>query len=347
MSKEKDYFLENLAILFGASINVLEALDALKAEAQSRKLRRVIDAIKEDINSGYPLSKALERARIFPGHAISLIRIGEESGRLSENLKVVAAERQKDREFKSKIRSAMAYPLIVLTLTLLIGVGVSWFILPRLASVFAELEVELPAITKMLIASGRFLGDYGALVVPLVLLGFTTLVYLVFFFPYTRFIGEKILFVFPGTKYFIREIEVARFGYMLGNLLNAGLPIVPALESVCSVATFRVYKQFYVFLKDSIEAGNSLTRSFKNYGRLDRLFPRTATQMILAAEKSGALPEILGRVGEIYSAKTEVTIKSASAILEPVLLIIVWFGVLAVAIAIILPIYSLIGGFNP
>lgn len=347
MNKEKDYFLENLAMLFGASINIAEALKALEEESQSHRMRGVISVLREDIDAGYPLSKALERSAIFPEHVISLIRIGEESGRLPENLKVVAEERQKDREFKSKLRSAMAYPLIVLVLTLFIGIGISWFILPRLSRVFDELNVKLPAITRYLIAIGKYLGEYGAIVVPIFLASTALLFYLIFFYRRTKFIGERLLFVFPGIKYLIQQIEIARLGYVLGNLLEAGLPIVPALESLREATSFYLYRRFYNHLKENIEIGNSFEKSFRSYAGLSRLIPATATQMILTAEKSGKLSQTFLKIGQIYEAKTEITIKNISVILEPILLVIVWLGVLAVAIAIILPIYSLIGGFNP
>ena len=347
MGKEKDYFLENLAMLFSASINILEALDALKEETRSRKMRRVLGAVREDVDAGYALSKALAHTKMFPDHVISLLEIGEESGRLPENLQVVAEERAKDREFKSKLRSAMAYPMIVLTLTVVIGVGVAWFILPRLATVFEQLEVELPVITEALIALGDFLGLYGLYAVPLFLIAVFGFFYFLFFFRYTKFIGERILFALPGAKRLLQQVEIARFGFMMGNLLEAGLPLVPALHSVRNAASFYLYKHFYTNLAESIEEGNTFAASFEGNRRLRRLFPSTAIQMITAAEKSGALPRTFRRLGEIYGAKSDNTVKNIAVVLEPIMLIVVWLGVLAVAVAIILPIYSLIGGFNP
>src|SRR3989344_4489893 len=132
MLKEKDYFLENLATFSGASISIVESIDALLKDTESPKMRRIIQAMRDEVDSGVPLSRALEHRKIFPEHIISVIRLGEESGRLPENLKVVSRELEKDRELKSKLRSAMAYPVLVLTLTMVIGIGVAWFILPRL-----------------------------------------------------------------------------------------------------------------------------------------------------------------------------------------------------------------------
>lgn len=347
MNKEKDYFLENLATLFSASLDVTEALKALEDEMQTRRMRSVLQSVRVDIESGCSLSKALERAKIFPEHVISLIRIGEETGRLPENLEVVALERAKDREFRSKIRAAMIYPAIVLTLTVVVGAGISWFILPRLANVFGELGVDLPLITKYLIATGDFLSIYGLAIIPPFLVGFLLITFFIFFYSRTNFIGERILFAIPGTRKLLQEVELSRFGYILGNLLGAGLPIVPALHTLYEAATSNVYRKLYLHLKENIEIGNSFAKSFESFPHLRRLLPIIAVQMVISGERSGTLPKTFLKIGEIYGAKTELTLKNIATILEPVLLIIVWLGVLAVAIAIILPIYSLIGEFNP
>ncbi|MDP1689187.1 MAG: type II secretion system F family protein [bacterium] len=347
MTKEVDYFIENLATFTGASISVTEALDALIKDTKSRRMIRMIGAIREDVDSGVSLSKALESTNQFPEHVISLIRIGEESGRLPENLKVVGREMEKDRELKSKLRSAMAYPLIVLFLTLVIGIGVAWFILPNLAKVFSQLDIELPVITTILINFGIYLGLYGSIVIPIFLISIFSIVYIIFFYRRTNFIGERILFVIPGIKELIRQVEIARFGYVMGNLLDAGLPIVPALVSLEDATNFYVYRHFYKYLNENIESGNSFEKSFDGYPHISGILPVIVVQMILAAEKSGTLPQTFIKIGEIYEAKTEITIKNITIVLEPILLVIVWLGVLAVAVAIILPIYSLIGKFNP
>ncbi len=347
MLKEKDYFLENLATYAGASINITETLDALIKDTKSYRMKRIIEAIREDIDSGTSLSKALTKSKIFPEHVISLIRIGEESGRLPENLKVVSRELEKDRELRSKLRSAMAYPMLVLILTVVIGVCVAWFILPNLSKVFSQLDIELPYITEVLIKFGNYLGLHGTVVIPIFLGVVIFSVYFLFFYHRTSFLGERLLFVFPGIKELIKEVEIARFGYVLGNLLDAGLPIVPALQSLEAATSFYMYKRFYKYLKENIEIGNAFSQSLNGYPKLHKLFPVIVVQMISTAEKTGTLPQTFMKIGGIYEAKTETTIKNITVILEPVMLVIVWLGVLAVAVAIILPIYSLIGKFNP
>jgi len=132
----------------------------------------------------------------------------------------------------------------------------------------------------------------------------------------------------------------------LGTLLDAGLPIETALDSIKTSGAFIRYQKFYTFLKNSIESGNSFQKSFSHYRHINSLIPHSVQQMIIAGEQSGNLANILIKIGQSYTEKTEMTTKNIVIILEPILLIIVWLGVITVALSIILPIYSLIGGLN-
>ncbi len=344
--KERTYLIENVSMLIASGMGVLEALDAVRGDLRSKKMRRIVAAMRENIESGSPFWRALKQASIFPTHTISLVRIGEDSGKLAQNLRVISAQQEKERSFQSKIRSAMLYPVFVLSLTLTVGVGIAWFILPKLSLVFGQLRIELPLVTKLLISFGTFLGAYGNIVVPLAVVAMALLVYLIFYFPKTRRVGQSLLFIIPGIKQLIREIELARFGYLLGTLLQAGLPITQALASLAEATVFPHYKKFYAYLTSSVEEGNSFEKSFARFPGMRRLIPTPIQQLIITGEKSGHLPEALIHVSQNYEVKNEVTTKNLMVILEPILLVIVWLGVVAVALAVILPIYSLIGGLQ-
>ncbi len=140
LGQEKEYFVEQLSMLLSAGMPVITALSAIKKEIKSGRLKKIIEEVSVGIEAGSSISTALDSGGIFPQSTISLIRIGEKSGRLAENLKVVAKQQQKDKEFRSKTASAMMYPLFVFSLTIIVGLGIAWFILPRLATVFAQLK---------------------------------------------------------------------------------------------------------------------------------------------------------------------------------------------------------------
>jgi len=346
VKRDKQYFLENLSMLISSGMSMSNALDSIESEVNSKKMKKLITQIRNDINEGYPLWKTLDRTKLFPSHTISLVQIGEQTGRLAENLKIIHTQHTKDERLKSKIRSAMMYPVFVITLTVIIGIGIAWFILPKLATVFGQLKIKLPLITKFLIALGSFLQEHGSVVVPVFIVACLFIMYIIFYSPKTKIIGQSIIFKLPGIKNLIKQIEIARFGYILGILIGAGLPIMQALDSLEKIGSFPHYKKFYLHLKNNIGEGNSFQKVFSSYKNSREIFPLPIQQMIITAEKSGNLSEMLLKISSDFEEKTEETTKNLTIILEPVLLIIVWLGVVFIALAIILPIYSLIGQLN-
>ncbi|MBN1778987.1 MAG: type II secretion system F family protein, partial [Candidatus Buchananbacteria bacterium] len=170
LTSDRDYFVENISMLISSGMGVAQALAVCSSEVRSFRMKRIVKKINEEVESGSTLWRAFEKARLFPLSVIALIRVGEESGRLAENLQLVSSEQEKERIFKSRIRSAMMYPIFVLSLTVIIGVGIAWFILPKLALVFSQLKLKLPLVTQVLIGVGNFLGENGTMVIPVFLI---------------------------------------------------------------------------------------------------------------------------------------------------------------------------------
>jgi type II secretory pathway component PulF len=346
LGEEPYFFLENLSLLLAAGIPILDAIAATSSEIRSRRLQLILRALAQDIDAGKSLSVAIERTGLYLPHVASLIRIGERSGRLVENLKVIAVEQKKERFLRSRLRSASLYPLFVLVLAVIIGLFIAWFILPRLALVFLQLKIELPFLTKILIQFGLFLGSYGLYAVPIFLLCLIVLLFFIFSFSGTKIIGEHLLFLFPGVKRLIKETEITRFGYLLGSLISAGLPLPDALHSLSQATSFFRYQQFYLFLYTSVSDGNSFKKSFVLYKKTYVLIPVPVQQLVIAGEQSGTLSQTLINIGTEYEIKTDSSVKDLSVILEPILLVIVWVVVVAIALAVILPIYGLLGGLQ-
>ena len=342
--KERDYIVENLSTLIAANVNVIEAFSSIKNELKSRYLRDVLDQIIHSIRKGVPLWRALSESGLFADSVISLVRIGEQTGRLPQNLMVVADRNRKNRNFRSKLQSAMMYPVFVLGLTLIVGTGIAWFILPKLATVFGQLKVDLPLITELIIRLGELLGSHGIIIVPVFFVVIGLLFLLLFIFPRTKHLGQSLLFYVPGIGRLIKEVEVARFGYLFGTLLSAGIPIHDALLSLESSTPTRRYKKFYVYLRETINHGYSLQYAFSHYKGSRKLVPGPIQQMLITGEQSGHLSDMLVQVSAMYEEKIESTTKNVAVLLEPILLVIVWLGVMGIALAVILPIYSLLGG---
>lgn len=323
-----------------------QALTSLLETAHSKGMRQALNGLRTDIEAGISLSDALEKSGIVSTQTLALARMGEQSGHLVENMQLAAQQEEKRHIFRSKVRSALIYPAFVLGLTTVVGLGVAWFLLPKLAVTFDQLQVNLPAISKAMISLGVFLKAHGVIAVPLALLFMVLVVYVLFAMPKTKVIGQRILLVMPGISRLMREVEVAQFGYLLGTLLDAGLPVTKAINLLAGSTSLSQYRKFYLYLARSLEDGHTFQQSLQAYPKVSKLLPPAVQQMVIAGERSGSLSEVLSTIGRTYEQKSDITTQNLEAILEPILLVIVWVGVMLVAVAVIVPIYGLVGGLN-
>lgn len=342
---EKDYFAENLSMLLSAGISVSSAIEIINEGSSGRNYKKVLSTISNELDDGSPLWKTLDGRGIFNSSYIYMIKVGEASGRLTENLSIVAQQEVKSKSFHSKLTSALIYPGIILSLTLVIGIGVIWFVIPKMAKIFGDMRIVLPLPTKIMIGFGNFITQNPVLFASAIV-GILGLIVLLFFIPGTKKVGQAVLFHVPRIKDLLKEVEVARFGYVMYSLTQAGIPITDALLSIEQSTDLTPYKKFYHFLFQSVNDGNSLESSFRKYKKLKTLFPVNIQQMIVAGERSGNFISVLGKISGIYEEKIEITSKNLSVILEPMLLFIVWLGVLFLALSVIMPIYGLIGGLD-
>lgn len=322
-------------------MSIITAVSSLKEEIPSKRMQKIVEQIHAKLQSGSSFSDTLEEVQILSPHTLSLVRAGESSGRLTENLKVIVLQNEKENLFRSKIRSSLMYAMIVVTMAIVIGTGTAIFTLPRLASFFGELDAELPALTRGLIAIGAFLSNFGFIIIPIFLIILIIAFYFIFSFPKTKFIGHSLLFKTPVIKTLIKQAELARFGFLLGTMLDAGLSAREALANLPDTTTFLNYKEFYIYLKEKITAGNSFQTCFTSYPKVKKLLPSAVRQLIIAGEKSGKLSESLLRIGKMYEAKVEATARNLPTLLEPILILIIGLMVALLALGTILPIYNL------
>ncbi|MFA5080491.1 MAG: type II secretion system F family protein [Candidatus Paceibacterota bacterium] len=345
LKEDKKYFLENLAMLIGAGVPINKSLALISNEVGSFKMKNLIKKMIENLEGGRSFSEVIKNSNLFSSQVFSLVKVGEKSGNLVDNLKILVEQQKKEESFRSKIATAVIYPFIILILSIFIVGGISFFLLPKLSKIFKDMNVDLPAITKTLMSFTAFLESYGIIAIPLILFFLIFLFYFLFIRTKTKFIGQYLSFNLFGGKRIIQENELARFGYNMGILLKSGLPIIECFDSLIDATDFYSYRDFYKDLKENIAEGKSFSYSFQSKSA-DNLIPRPIQQMISVSENSGNLPETMFNIGKIYEEKIDNTTKNLAVILEPVLLVIIWIGVLLLSLAILLPIYGLIGNFN-
>ncbi len=345
-AKEEDYFFENLSILMSSGMPISEAILSLKREVRTPRMIKNISVLEQEVNNGASLYIALEKSQLLPKHFGDLIRVGENSGLLVDNFNIIVGQRQKERIFRSQIKVAMAYPVGVFAVAIMIGIGITWFLLPRLSSVFSQLQIKLPWITQVMINFGQFIGHSGYYVLPIAVLVIFLFFYFLFYHKKTKSAGEWIILHLPKVKKIIQDAEISRFSYLMGSLLGAGLPIDVTIGFLADSANIGAYKKFYNFLRRKVSDGESFARVFASYPGIDTLIPPPIQQTIVSSENSGRLSESSLHISKIFETRMEINYKYLATMMEPILLVIVWLGVLAIALAIVLPIYSLIGGMG-
>lgn len=345
-AKDKEFLSTNLALLLKAGIPIGEAIESLTESIRSTAMKKRLKIVGKAVDEGLPLSEALKKSKLATPQTLTMVQLGEESGNLAKNLELAAEQEQKQRVFRSKLRSAMLYPAFVLGLTLIVGLSIAWFLLPRLAETFAQLGADLPPVSQAMINVGIFLRDNGVWAVPGVIVAILLLVSAFTSISFLRNMIRRLVLHIPGIGRLAHELEISRFGYMLGTLIETGLPITKSLILLKNASTSPAYQKMYQHLADSLDKGLSFQESFRSYKHTAKLLPSNTQQVIVAGERSGSLPDTLRLIGETYEQRVDTTTKNLEVLVEPVLLVGVWLGVMLVAVAVILPIYSLIGGLN-
>lgn len=338
---EKDFFIENLSLLISSGMGISMALESMASSIKSWKMKKVLAYVQESVSAGLPLWEAFRETKLFPDRVISIIRSGEESGRLPEHLNLVTLQLHKEKVFKSRIRSALLYPGIVLALAFSVGLWLSWFILPKIVSVFSQPFETLPLSTKLLLILSNFFKNYGLVAVPAAIFIFLLLLYIFFINKKSKFLGDFFLLRLPGVKDLVKGVELGRFGYVFGALLQAGFLVDESLESVKQGSDYYEYRKFYSYLREAILKGETFKSSFAQNKSSDRFIPRHIQQLIIASEKSGKLPETLIRIGVIFEEKTEAMSRDLATVLEPMVLLLVGLFVGFILSAVIGPIYEL------
>ncbi len=343
---ERDYFIENLSLLISSGMGISAALEALSMSVKSWKMKKITKVIESMVNAGMPLWKSFEETKLLPERVISLVRSGEEAGRLADHLNLVTLQGHKEKVFQSRLRGALIYPGIVLGLASIVALGSAWLVLPKLVSIFSEAKGTLPLATQVLIKTGHFFQQYGSIAVPAIVATLGLLVYGLFFFKKTKFVGDYILFHIPGIKDLVQGIEIARFGYVFGVLLQAGFQVNEGLESVKKGTSYAAYRKFYEHLQSHMLRGETSRSAIANFPKANNYIPIPIQQLIFSAEKSGKLPETFIRIGVIFEEKTDAMSRDLATVLEPIVLVIVGLIVGFIVMAIIGPIYGLTNQIN-
>jgi type IV pilus assembly protein PilC len=334
----KIFFVQQLGVMLKAGISLSLALKTLSTQTESKALKSILADLSQNVEKGNTLSSGLEKyQKIFGDLFINMVRAGEASGKLEEVLKQLFIQMKKDHDIISKVRGAMIYPAIVIVMMLAIGLLMTIYVIPAITGVFREMNITLPLPTRILIFLSDFLLTKGLYV----LVGFIIFVVALqrlLSMPQGKSLFHRLLLVLPIVGSVIKQINLARFCRTLSSLLKTDIPIVQSFEITSKVLGNVTYKKAITAAQEQIKKGISIKDSLMPF---TNIFPPVVLQMISVGEETGELDNILEESAIFYEEGVNQTMTNLPSIIEPLLMVILGIGVGGMAIAVILPMYTL------
>jgi len=331
-----------MSILARAGIPLVEGLSGLAENCRSEALRDAFNRVAADVSQGAALSEAFaQQPHVFPAVATDMAKVAEAGGDLSKSLARLADHLEKAAEIKRKIKSALAYPIVVVCISLCAVLALVTFILPRFMRLFKTMGVKVPWTTNMLMAFGHLLVSRWYVFVLLIALAG----YLVRRYVRTRHGKRKldaIVLKLPIIGDIATKVILSRTLASLSTLLASGVPMVQALETSASAADNLIVKEALQTARDRVAEGSSTSQAFRS----TELFPSLVLQMIACGEKTGDLPALVDHVCAMYEQETDIKVKALTTVIEPILIVGLGLIVGFIAVSVVLPIYSLVGGIK-
>lgn len=329
-----------LSTMITAGLPLVDGLAIL--EQQSRPaLAKLLADLSREIENGSTFAKALERhEKYFSRVYIQLVKAGEAGGVLDEVLKRLAEDLEKAKEFRSKTKGALIYPVIVIVAMVVVVVIMMIFVIPKLTSMYKDFGANLPFMTQLLIDASTFMTQFWWLGLVGIVGGGAGL-QAWYRTPSGRRAIDRFLLKVPLLGVLRQKTIITEFSRTLSLLLGAGISLLQGLKIVNDAVGNVVYNEAFEEAAKQVEKGVSLSQALSAYD----IFPPILAQMIAVGEQTGKLDEVLGKLSQYYQSETEQAVKNLTAAIEPMLMIFLGIGVGILMIAIIMPIYNLTSQF--
>ena len=330
-------FTVQLAVMVRAGINLRMALDGIADQVKNARFRRIILQIRADIEAGKSFSEAISRyPKLFNPLYVNMVKASEMSGSFAKMLDRIAAFIAQQLETRKMVVGASVYPGMIATMAIGVTVFLLTFVLPRFATVFAGKEEILPAPTKMLLGLSEWMVNNWILLVGMAVLAIIGLLATL-----KTNVGQlwfdRLKLTAPLFKGMFRALYVSRSRQTMGELLNAGVPVLDAVGVTGDISGNRLYKNLWKRVQSAVREGRKLHEELDG----SPLLPSSVVQMVAAGEESGRLGEVLEEVAEFYQRALRDAIKTMTSMIEPILIVIMGSIVGFIAMAIILPIFKM------
>lgn len=339
-SKDLVVFTRQLSTMINAGVPLVKSLATLQIQTENPNFKRHIIEITKDVEGGAAFADALEKhATVFSPIYINMVRAGESGGILDEILKKLATQQEKDERIKGKFKSAMTYPIILLSITTLVFLALMVFVMPKIGKIIQDLagpEAELPALTNIMLGISNFMVSKWYI---LLIVGF-----LVSFFlgryvktPAGRRKKDQFLLKMPVVSMIIRKVAIARFARIFASLMSAGVTVIDSIEITSKAIGNSVIEDELMVASKQVANGQQLSGSISE----SKVFPPIVGQMLSVGEETGKTDEILVKVADFYEEEVDVVVDSLSSILEPIMIVVMGTMVGLIAASVIGPISNL------
>lgn len=336
--KERLFFVQHLNVMLRAGISLSKGLDTLSLQTSNKYFAKILSDVSKKVDGGESFGEALKPyENIFGEMFVSMVEASEVSGKLEEVLEQLFIQMKKEHKLFSKIKGALTYPAVIIMAMMGIGTFMFVFVIPKITDMFATFDAELPLPTKILIKTSNIIAANG-LISLLVFILVVTLFVKTIKTKKGKYYFQAILLNFPIISPIIKKINLARFSRNISSLLKTDIMIIKTFEITAKVLGNLHYRKALEEMAQKIKKGGKISDVIKEY---PKLFTPVVAQMVSIGEETGELDNILLELAEFYEEEVDQIMENLPSIIEPLLILVLGVGVGGVAVAIIMPMYSL------
>ena len=338
VQKDLAPFSRQMAAMLSAGMPIVAALETLEEQAANPNFKIVIGSLKRNIEGGSSFSESLQQIPdVFDVLYVNMVRAGEQSGQFAETMRRIGDLLEATARLRRKVKSAMTYPVVVLSLSLIIASGMIIFIVPVFAGMFNDFGGKLPAPTQFLVDLSAGIKKYAAIIIPAIMLtiwGFKR-------WKKTAsgaWAMDRMALKAPVFGLLTQKVAIARFSRNLSQLVQSGVPILNALEIVAKAANNLVIESAIMDARKAVEHGDTLSSGLEGKDCI----PKLVVRMLSAGEKTGKVDEMLGSVADTYDDEVEAMLASLTSLLEPLLMVFLGVVIGGIVVCMFLPIFKMV-----
>src|SRR5580692_10508908 len=339
-AKELAIFTRQFSVMIDAGLPLVQCLEILASQQENKMFQKVLTGVRGAVEGGSTLSAAMKQyPKVFDPLYSNMVEAGETGGILDTILQRLSTYIEKNVKLQRAVKSALIYPVGVLTIAGLVIFLLLWKVVPIFATLFAGLGVALPLPTKIVIGMSNFVGSYFGLLIIVFLGGGIFGLKTWYGTPTGKYVLDSIVLKLPVLGILMRKIAVARFTRTLGTLIASGVPILEGLDITAKTSGNAVVERALQKVRKALEEGKSLTEPLKE----SNVFPGMVTQMIAVGEQTGAMDAMLQKIADFYEEEVDSAVKDLLTAMEPVMIVFLGVVVGGVVISMYLPLFTLIG----